>query len=93
MACTITTDNKWRDLTCRHDVPRAVLDGQFDYQNEEETLDGFFKYRGAWYHLDMFTRTDMFDGWHGYHSDSAFSGVLIKLSSDGERVKLATYTS
>ena len=53
-----------------------------------EQIDGFFKYRGYWYHLDQFMRIpgQMFNGedWNGYHADSFFSGILIRMSDDGE---------
>ena len=96
MTLTIRTDHKWRDLIYRHDVPEHVLKSQFDYQDAEEILDGFFCYRGYWYHLDGFMavngNTDLKD-WDGYASDSYFSGVLIKLSSDGEQIKIGSYYS
>jgi hypothetical protein len=96
---TITTDNKWRDFVYRADVPKAILESDFDYQDEDEALDGFFKYRGVWYHLDMFTRLEGpwengslgAMGWHAYHGDSFYSGVVIKVSRDGERFKVGTY--
>jgi len=31
--------------------------------------------------------------WHGIHTDSAFSGVLIRASSDGESYQIATFIS
>jgi hypothetical protein len=94
---TIKTNHAYRNLVYRADVPEAVLTSQFDYQDPEETLDGFFQYRGQWYHLDGFMRVvegnDALSAWDGYASDSAFSGVLIKLSRDGERVMVGTYYS
>lgn len=90
----VTTDNKWKPFVYRSDVPKRVLERDFDYQNADEAFDGFFKYRGVWYHLDMFMRTegvDDFKNWNGYHSNSAFSGVLLKVSRDGESYKVATY--
>jgi len=92
---TIKTDHKWRDLVYRHDVPAKVLASQFDYQNPDDAIDGFFCYRGYWYHIDGFMRSDNpeFKGWHGYASDSYFSGVLIQLSNDGEQIKVGTYFS
>jgi hypothetical protein len=37
--------------------------------------------------------TETFKGWDGYSSDSAFSGVLIKISKDGEEYKIGTFNS
>ena len=89
---TIKTDHKWRDLVYRHDVPERILKSEFDYQDAGETSDGFFCYRGRWYHLDEFMPTNL-AGWHGYAGDSYFSGVVIKLSNDGEQIKIGTYFS
>ena len=90
MKTTITTDHKWKPFVYRYDVPESVLADQFDYQDPNETIDGFFCYRGTWYHLDQFMRvgypgpfgqTDE-NGYHGFAGDSYFSGVAIKLSED-----------
>ena len=101
MSLTVKTNNQWRDLVYRQDVPAGILASDFDYQDAEETLDGFFCYRGHWYHVDQFTRVDYHNGqnpfadghWDSYAGDSFFSGVVIKLSKDGERVKVGTYFS
>lgn len=93
---TITTNHQWRDFVYRQDVPAKVLESDFDYLDSDES-DGFFRYRGVWYHLSGFMRLDDnatdLAGWHAYSSDSAFSGVLIKVSNDGESVMVANYTS
>lgn len=85
----ITSDDKWHDFVYRYDVPAKVIKDQFDYL-DADTDDGFFKYRNTWYHTSEFMRTTM-QGWDGSHGDSYFSGVLIKLSSDGEKYKIARY--
>lgn len=96
MPVTVKTDHKWRDLVYRHDVPAEVLASEFDYQDAEDVLDGFFCYRGCWYHLDGFMRIENnpdLTGWDAYASDSYFSGVVIKLSKDCEQIKIGTYFS
>ncbi len=96
MALTIKTNRQWRQFAYRDEVPQEVLDDQFDYQDPEETFDNFFEYRGIWYHLDQFMRlapgSDMGD-WDGAAGDSYFSGVLIKVSDDGEEYQIGTYYS
>jgi hypothetical protein len=93
----IYTDNKWKQFKYRNEVPVKVLADYFDHLPEEEYGDGFIKYRKTWYHTSDFMRnsgaTDLTKGWDGYHSDSYFSGVLIKLSDDGEEYKIGTYIS
>lgn len=92
---TIKTDRKWRSFKYRGEVPAGILTGQFDWLDAEEA-DGFIQYRGCWYHLSEFMRVDgmpSLDGWHGYKNDSFFSGVVIKLSPDGEEYRIGTYLS
>jgi len=96
MTVTIKTDHKWKPFAYRNEVPAKVLSSQFDYQDEDEAIDGFFCYRGYWYHLDQFMNisTDEWSGmlkdWHGFHGDTFFSGIAIKLSKDGETYQVAT---
>ena len=90
----IITNNHHHYFKYAHDVPSAVM-SDFDWLDEEENMDGFIQYKGIWYHLSGFMKIDSngydFDDWHGYIVDSAFSGVLIKLSDDGESYQIATY--
>lgn len=94
---TITTNNHWRDFVYRWDVPKKVLADQFDwtndaYEKDGDYSDGFIQYRGHWYHLADFMTTPL-DGWDGIATDSFFSGVVIKLSSDGEQYKIGLLIS
>jgi hypothetical protein len=91
----IYTDNKWKQFKYRNEVPDKVLSDYFDHLPEEEYGDGFIKYRKRWYHTSDFMRQthSEFNGWDGYSSDSFFSGILIKLSDDGEEYKIGTYIS
>jgi hypothetical protein len=96
MIITVKTNRHWRDLVYRQDVPADILASDFSYQNPEEALDGFFCYRGRWYHLDGFMPTGnhtYLAEWDGYASDSYFSGIVIKLSRDSEQIKVGTYFS
>jgi len=97
MALSVRTDRKWKQLKYRDEVPKKVLADQFDYQNPEDVIDGFFKYHGVWYHLDQFMRvpTGMsgFSGWDGYLNDSMSTGVLLKLSPDGEEYQVGVFAS
>ena len=92
---TITTNNHHRAFSYRHDVPSDVLDDQFDY-HDGDVSDGYFKYHGTWYHSDQFMRFgypghDTWKGWQASLADSFFSGILIRLSEDGETYQVATY--
>ena len=96
----IITNNHERQFKYGYEVPQSVLDSDFDYLDSDEQTDGFIHYRGIWYHTSDFMRLnnlygqpDDFADWHGYSSDSFFSGVLIRLSDDGETYQIATYIS
>jgi hypothetical protein len=96
MALKIKTDNRWHHFIHHSDVPNVVLHSQYEHLDEEESADGFFQYKKYWYHLSDFMHAanmHEFAGWDGYASDSYFSGVVIKLSRDGEQYKVGTYTS
>jgi hypothetical protein len=77
---------------------RAKLRQQFDWMSDEEfdSNSSFFRYKGYYYNLADFMRVHVspdspMSGWHGYSSDSYYSGVLIKLC--GEDVIVGTYIS
>lgn len=94
----VYTNNHWRDFEYRCDVPSKILETHFDWTNDAheehgDYSDGFFFYRGYWYHLSEFTGTSgelAESGWHGYKGDSLFSGVAIRLSEDGEQFQVGT---
>ena len=98
----IRTNHNWRKFKYRDEVPAKVLASQFDWTDKahaehDDYSDGFICYRGTWYHMADFMRVDggpdEMATWHGYHGDSYFSGVLIRISDDGEEYQIATYTS
>lgn len=93
----IITNNQWRDFLYGYEIPETVLQSDFDYLDDDETTDGFIKYRGCYYHLSEFMRltdnTGIPGDWSGYLSDSAFSGVLVRVSRDGEQYQIATFIS
>ncbi len=101
----IKTNNHDRQFVYRYDVPKEVLAGDLDWTTEDD-FDGYFKYRGIWYHTSQFVRVtptcrlletmgyvSPFYSWGGAHSDSAFSGILIKIADDCETYRVATYFS
>ena len=91
----IVSNRQWRDFVDSHDVPEDVLSDQFDFLDEDEGTDGFFRYRRVWYHVSQFMRisddSPFGREWQGYSADSFFSGVLITTSPDGERYRVGTY--
>ena len=97
----IITNNNWRQIRYRYEVPPQVLADEFDYQDEDDTSDGYIYYKGQWYHLDMFMNISQADPhcpfpssqWQGYHADTFFSGILLQVSDDGEEYRIARYMS
>ena len=72
-----------------HELSPAELK-EFDYLGEDEGT--FFRYRGNVYDLGEFMRTlnEELKGWDGFAADTYFSGVAVKLSEDGDQVKVAS---
>lgn len=86
----IKTDNKWREILTWHDLTEKER-AEFEWADQDAQ---FVRYKGRVYCLDEFaiaSTSDNFKGWDGYVGDSFFSGVVIKISSDGERAKMGTY--
>lgn len=86
------TNNHHRYFRYRCEVPQSVLSNELDW-TDEDTIDGYIRYKGYWYQLGQFMRSPEGSDWHGYHSDSAWSGVAIRLSDDGETYQIATLLS
>jgi hypothetical protein len=91
----VKTDHKWKQFKYDYEVPKKVLD-DYDWLDEDEKYDHWIHYRKWWYHLSDFMRIDNnlpFDKWHGYMSDSYFSGVLIEISKCSEGYRIGRYYS
>tara|TARA_R110000796_G_scaffold69442_1_gene158395 strand:- start:294 stop:557 length:264 start_codon:yes stop_codon:yes gene_type:complete len=80
----ITTNNQYRDILNAYDLTSRELEA-FDYLEEGEG--SFIRYKGRIWDLGEFMRTDL-KGWDGISSDTYFSGSVIKLSEDGDTVKV-----
>ena len=90
----ITTNNVPRDLIQGYELSDKEK-AEFDYIDKEE-IDGhnFFRYKGLVYDLGEFMRVGHsfgLQGWDGYHSDSAFSGILVKYVDHGDRIIVGWY--
>ena len=82
--------NRWIEVDYNHKPDWA-----------EDDVEASFRYRGHRYYLSEFMRMGYGGGWvpdwlkefDGQAGDSFFSGILVKLSNDGEAVKAFTYIS
>lgn len=80
---------------------------EFNYLDWEAIKAGndsasFFRYKGTLYDLGEFQPlntigpavvSEPFRGWHGYLSDSFFSGLVVRYTDDMEGVIVGTYYS
>ena len=89
----IVTNNQPRVILSWYALT-PVEQKEFDYLEEGEG--SFFRYKGDVYDLGEFMRVDhtaIPGDWHGYASDSYFSGVLIRYTSDHGQVIVGSYYS
>ena len=103
MTLTIRTNNVPRDLVYSFELSEEEKK-DFNYYNAEE-LDNatFFRYRGQVYDLANFICIDDMRGireivsgfskWDGAAGDSYFSGTLVRLVEDEERIVVGSYYS
>lgn len=93
---SLTSDNRWKDFIYGYDVPKRVRDSDFDYLDDAEDTDGYFKYKGTWHHLSQFERvppgTEFAKlGWGGVLHYSMSNGLVLKVSDDGEQYQVGYY--
>lgn len=72
---------RWDELTAKEQAEFGWLG-----TDDKRAFAEFVRYKRWVYSLDQFSTTlhdGPFSGWHGYHSDGAFSGVLLRLVGDG----------
>ena len=68
----------------------------YDYMEDIDSAD-FFRYCKRLYAIDDFMNLDakgamsMNGYWHGYKGDSYFSGILVHICGDSDRVIVGTY--
>ena len=91
---TVTTNNNARPLVSWHDIPENSR-GWLDYLDEESRYESrLVAYRGAYYDVfDMMRAPAPLSdsGWHGYSSETYFSGIVVRLNHDDESVVVGRY--
>jgi hypothetical protein len=91
---TVTTNNNARPLVSWHDIPETSR-GWFDYLDDFERLESrLVSYRGDYYDVfDMLRATAPLSasGWHGYSSETYFSGIVVRLNDDDDTVVIGRY--
>ena len=94
----IITNNQPRDILSWYDLTEKEQK-EFDYLLEGDG--SFFRYKGCTYDLEEFMyiganiaphpQRENWEKWHGYASDSYFSGILVRYTSDCEQVIVGSY--
>lgn len=91
----IISNFQWRNFLYGYELTEAEK-ADFDYVEDLDSSN-FIRYRGRVYSLDDFMRVEPGmltmhgKNWHGYNSDSFFSGTLVELSDCGDQYRIATY--
>lgn len=93
---TIKTNNRPREILTWYDLTHKE---QLEFlQNSDDVMDSsFFRYKNWVYDLNGFVqlgKNSPFPSvWSGYHSDSAFSGTLVRYTDCNDAVIVGTYYS
>lgn len=96
MEIKVKTNHSYRNLVSGYELNHKWRK-EFDWMDDETFGSAdFVVYRGHIYAVSEFMRIDnhhyeLKNNWDGYHSDSYFSGIVIKFSDDMERVKVGTF--
>jgi hypothetical protein len=93
----IITDHKWKNFLYGYELTKWEQK-DFDHLSQEEIDSGaFFRYRKQVYSLEGFMvimgPENPLKSWDGYQSDSYFSGVVLRVSKDGEQYQVGLYLS
>lgn len=85
----VVTNNQPRDVLYWHELSEKER-ADFDYLDSEDQQSqaSFFRYRGEVYDLGEFMGGAE-KPWHGVHTDSYFSAILVRYVDDNERVIVA----
>ena len=86
----IKTNNQPRAILSWYDLTPAEQK-EFDYLEEGEG--SFFRYKNQVYDLENAMRIEGVAGWQGYYSGTAFSGALVRFTSDCDQVIVGQYFS
>ena len=87
----IVTNNQPRAILSWYDLTPAEQK-EFDYF-DPSNIGSFFRYKGNVYDIGEAMRIEGVAGWQGYYSGTAFSGVLVRYTSDCGRVIVGQYFS
>ena len=101
MTLNVVTNNQPRKLMGLFEFnskDQVKIREKFDWMDEVEDTYSFFKYKGEIMHLSEFLNLNSscpgeLRNWHGYSSDTYFSGVIVRLVNDNEEVVVGSFFS
>jgi len=86
MPLHVITNGHSRPTVCWHDMPEDER-ANFDYAGAQTS--DYVNYRNWWYDVGEFMSVDPKTqptlhslGWEGYHTDTAFSAIVVKYDKD-----------
>lgn len=93
----ITTNNHARELFMGSELPKEVVERDFDYlgpyeeSNEEMCQLRFFKFRNSWWDAFEFeairdVKNPIWKKWHGVQTQSVWDAVVIRYTEDYDAV-------
>ena len=99
----VISNYHWNNLVYGYELTDKEK-SEFDYISDEDIdSHNFIRYRGNVIDPSEFMATpnneparqelNELSTWHGYQSDSFFSGLVIRYSSDFEQYQIGTYIS
>lgn len=89
----IITNNVPRPILYSHDLTRKEQAEMQDLLPNNWEEESYIRYKGQVYPVSDFVRCQHIEGWHGFRSDSFFSGLAIKLSDCGDAVTVGLVLS
>ena len=101
MAIRIRSNYNERQFIYGYELTEKELE-EFDYIPDAQlSYHSFIKYKGQVYDPSEFMAVDMtsqclpegFEHWHGYQSDTFFSGLLIRYCGYNDYYQIASYSS
>lgn len=77
-----------RQFIYGYDVPDNIIVDNFDHLTDDELSDHFLKYKGIYYHISDFMRSDD-SKWHGVCGLTNTAAIGIHVSDDTETYQIA----
>lgn len=86
----VKSNRHWNNFLYGYELTSKEKE-EYDYLDLEDIeTHSFLRYKNNTYALADFLTAEHVDDWDGIFTDTFFSGVVIKLSDDGEQYQVGT---